>query len=231
MNNCLNAYRNEDSGIKDAVNTLSANLKFSVLDKSLGTLVVTGSVHAEGKSTIALWLAMAMAESGQRTLIVDTDLRNPAIGKYLSLNARSGFLRLLFQETDWSGAAQPTSVENLWFLGTEHPVAAPIDILSSERFAAMVEGLKKEFDIIVFDTPPLSCFVDAAILSAKADATLFVVSRNKVRKNDARDALDQLKRAKANVVGAVVNFCEPKNSKYYGYYRNAKIKAGGNKSG
>lgn len=221
MKNCTNVYLKEGPAVREAVKTLAANLSFSFIDKTLKTLVVTSSIKKEGKSTIALWTAIAMAESGKRTLIVNTDLRNPTLGKYLHLDTPLGLLGLLSGEATLPDVLQETGIENLWYLGTERSIAMPVEILGSERFAELVEGMKREFDFIVLDTPPVGEFVDAAILSANADATLLVVSRNRVHKSEAEDALEQLKKANAYVAGTAVNLCEGRdNHYYYGYYQN-----------
>ena len=226
MSKILDQYVNSPA-TREAVKTLAANLQFVSLDKPLKNIVITSAIPNEGKTSIAHWLALALAESGKRILLLDADLRKPSKGKHFQCAMHSGLNTLLAQESpniyDIEAALTSTQRENLFFLGAEYTNALPVEALQSKRFDSIYDALCQIFDSIIIDTPPVGQFVDAAVLGAKMDACLLVVSNNKVRRDVAAQALEQLRKANANVVGAVLNFSENMRSEYYynHYYSKA----------
>ena len=125
---------------------------------------------------------------------------------------------VLSGQVELDDAVVRTSTRNVWFLDSEPHIPNPVDILGSKRFRSFIERLKDEYDYVVLDTPPLSAFIDAAVLGSIADGTLLVVRRNFVRREEVLSSYEQLKKAEANVLGTVLNFCEDKKSEYYYEY-------------
>ena len=206
--------------LKNPCMTLYANLRFANLDNPYKTIAVTSAGVNEGKTTIATNLASAIAISGRKTLIVDTDMRHRCIYKMLDKKNNLGLYSLLINEYPIKEVLQPTFIDHLYFLDTESNIPSPPDVLSTRRFANLVKTLRQQFDYIIFDTPPLSTFVDASIISNIADATILTVRQGKTKHDAVKNALDQLSTAKANVIGSVLTFTKDSQSEYYYAYYN-----------
>lgn len=214
--------------LQNSIKTLATNIRFASVDNPVGTLMITSSVPNEGKSTIAIALAQSMASNGQRVLLVECDMRRRTLAGALGLHARSGIYSVLSGQVTLSDAVVGTSTRTLHFLDCEPHIPNPVDTLSSRRFKQFVEQARSEYSFVIFDTPPLSAFVDAAVLSTVVDATLLVVRQNFVRRDDLLSSYEQLQKAGANVIGAVMNYCEnEKSDYYYSYYtKDGKKKRG-----
>ena len=111
-----------------------------------------------------------------------------------------------------------TSQKNLYFLDSEPHIPNPADIIASKRFRRLVEALRETFQYVIFDTPPVGTFVDAAEVGHLSDGVLFVVRENFAKRAEVQAAFDQLRRAEVNVIGAVMNYCEAETSEYYYSY-------------
>ena len=214
--------------VQNAARTMMANIMFSSVDEHIRTIVVTSSVPTEGKSTCSIELAEAFASSGKRTLLIDCDLRRRSLSQIMGIRARYGLYAVLSGQTALSIATVQTSVENLEFLDAEPHTANPQAILSSKRFERFIDSIKKSYDIVIFDTPPIGAFVDAAIVSALADGTVMVVREGLTKREEMVATYNQLKTAGANVLGVCLNGCQTKGSEYYDYYTS---KDKGNKKG
>ncbi|WP_455136835.1 CpsD/CapB family tyrosine-protein kinase [Thermophilibacter sp.] len=212
--------------LQNSIKTLATNIRFASVDDPVTSLVVTSSVPNEGKSTIAVELACAMAGGGQRVLLVECDMRRRTIANMLGLHARSGLYAVLSGQAELADAVVETGTRGLQFLDCEPHIPNPVDVLSSKRFHRFAHDLRGTYGFVIFDTPPLSAFVDAAVLSSVADATLLVVRQNFVRRDELAAAYAQLQKAEANVIGAVMNYCESEKSDYY-YSYYAKGEKGG----
>lgn len=204
--------------IQNAVKTLATNIRFASVDNPVRSIVVTSSIPNEGKTTIATNLAQALASGGKAVLIVECDMRRRSLATALGAHARNGIYAVLSGQVELDDAVVRTSTRNVWFLDSEPHIPNPVDILGSKRFHSFIERLKDEYDYVVLDTPPLSAFIDAAVIGSIADGTLLVVRRNFVRREEVLSAYEQLKKAEANVLGTVLNYCEDKKSEYYYEY-------------
>ncbi len=205
---------------QNAVKTLVANLRFASVDNPIRSVTVTSSVPNEGKSTIALALARSLATGGSSVLLIDGDMRRRSLGAMMQLHTRNGIYAVLSGKVALNQAVVPTDTGGLYFLDCEPHIPNPVDVFSSQRFKALLDELYDAYDYVVVDTPPLSTFVDAAVVGSLADATLLVVRQDYTRRDDVLGAYDQLQKAGANVVGTVLNFCESeKDEYYYSYYR------------
>lgn len=204
--------------IQNAVKTLATNIRFASVDNPVHSIVVTSSIPNEGKTTITTNLAQALASGGKTVLIVECDMRRRSLATALGTHARNGIYAVLSGQVDLDDAVVRASTRNVWFLDSEPHIPNPVDILGSKRFHSFIERLKDEYDYVVLDTPPLSAFIDAAVIGSIADGTLLVVRRNFVRREEVLSAYEQLKKAEANVLGTVLNYCEDKKSEYYYEY-------------
>ncbi len=206
--------------MQNAAKTLLANIRFASVDSPIASLVVTSSIPNEGKSTVAVNLAEAIATSGKSVLLVECDFRNRTLASMLNVRAQGGIYAVLSEEMPLEQAVAPTTVPNMYLLDVEPHIPNPADVLSSKRFRRMVDALEERYDYVIYDTPPVGTFVDAAILSTLADGTVLVVRENFTKRDAILEAHDQLRKAGANVIGVVMNYCETTaNEYYYAYYR------------
>ena len=214
--------------LQNAVKTLVANIRFASVDSPVKTLVVTSSIPNEGKSTISIELARALAAGGKDVLIVEGDLRRRTLAGVLGAHPRNGIYSVLSGQAALDEAVVAVGGKSsLWFLDAEPHIPNPVDIFSSRRFHRFVDSLRRTYDYVIFDTPPLSTFVDAAVLGSVADGTLLVVREDFVKREDLISSYDQLRKAEANVIGAVLNYCDTKRGDYYySYYDQGSAQAG-----
>lgn len=212
--------------LQNAVKTLAANIRFASVDKPVRSIVVTSSVPNEGKSFVAVELARALAEGGRSVLLVECDMRRRTLAATMGVHARHGIYAVLAGQVTLDDAVVSASARGLWFLDCEPHIPSPVDILSSRRFSNFVSQATESFDYVIFDTPPLSAFVDASVISTVVDGTLLVVRENFVKREELVAAYEQLQKANAHVIGAVMNFCDTEKSEYYySYYAKGEKKA------
>lgn len=144
----------------------------------------------------------------------------------VGVHARHGIYSVLSGTVPIEEAMVETAQRGLFFLDCEPHIPNPVDILSSRRFRTFVDGLRMSFSHVVFDTPPLSAFVDASVVGAVADGVVLVVREDFVRRDDLVSAYAQLEKAQAHVIGAVMNFCDTERSEYYyDYYASGRTSA------
>lgn len=209
---------NPKSVVSEQFRTIRTNVQFSMVDEDLRTLVVTSAAPNAGKSTIAANLASTFASKEKRVLLVDTDLRKPTVHKLFKLRNTVGVTSLLANpEVVLQEAAVPTAVEGLFVLPSGPIPPNPSELLGSKRMDALLEEMKKHFDLIIFDTPPLIAVTDAQVLARKVDGTLFVIRSGVTRKEEMIKAKELLELVGAKVLGAVYNQVENSGDGYYYY--------------
>lgn len=206
--------------LQNAVKTLVANIRFASVDNPVHVIGVSSSIPNEGKSSISYALAQALAAGGQEVLLVDCDLRRRSLMNMIGTHAQAGIYSVLSGQTELNDAAVETSTPGVYLLDCEPHIPNPVDILASRRFKSLVAQMREEFGYVVIDTPPLSAFVDGAVISQNVDGMLLVVRRNFTKRDEILGAYEQLKKAGANVLGTVLNFCEDEKSEYYYSYYN-----------
>jgi non-specific protein-tyrosine kinase len=206
------------SPIAEAFRSLRTNLDFAAVDRPLRTILITGPGANCGKTTVAIDLAIIMAQSGRKTLLLDADLRRPTLHRFLGLANRAGLSDIFLEQASLEKAAQPSGeVEKLTVLTSGPLPANPAELLSSRRMDEILAEARDEADVVVIDSPPL-LVVDGVILSAKVDAVLLVVRAGQTATGAARAAVEQLQRANARIVGIVFNGVPKKDTGYYGGY-------------
>ncbi|MDO5328816.1 MAG: CpsD/CapB family tyrosine-protein kinase [Coriobacteriia bacterium] len=206
--------------LKNSFNTLLANIRFASIDKPIKSIVVTSVGMDEGKSTVSSNLALAIANSGKSCLLIEGDMRKRSLAKMLQVHTKFGMYSLLTGRCKPNQAITETQFQNLYFLDCEPSIPNPSDILSTKRFASLLDFVYDKYDHIIIDTPPLVSFVDGALIGTLADATLLAVREGKAKKAAVRDSIEQLKQAKANILGTVLTFSTDTTESYfyYAYY-------------
>jgi len=202
------------------------NLRTSILFSSGSpapkTVLVTSAVAGEGKSTTAANLAVVMAQSGLKTVLVDADLRRPTLQKYFPRDPERGLLRLLSDGIRVEEAVQPSGVENLSLLLCNSVHQAPSELLGSERAREAFGLLGSSYDVVVIDSPVILSVPDALILASRAAAVILVHRPGASDRDMVRHAREKLDEVKANVLGLVLNNVDIESSRYlypeYAYY-------------
>lgn len=219
----------KEYAFQEGFRRLHSNIQFSSLDKPPKTVAVTSATPSEGKTTVCLGLAMASAEAGRKTLLMDADCRRPMLAARLQLRPRRNWMNVLYENCPLEEVVAPTKMQNLYFADTEPQTTHLSEIFNSRRFAAMMAALKEQFDVVIIDTPPLGLFIDAALLARIADGTVLVVRSGLVDIKRGEGVAEQLKKANANILGVVLNG-EPTRGKReeYDYY---EAEEGGKKPG
>jgi capsular exopolysaccharide synthesis family protein len=194
---------NPRSPASEAYRALRTNLIFSSINEPLQTLVVTSPAPEEGKSTALANLAVTLAQSGKRTIVVDCDLRRPAQHTIWGIEQQPGLTSMMLEDMDTPPLAD-VGVENLRVLPSGPLPPNPADLLGSPRMDAIVERVKKDADFILFDAPPVIAVTDATLLAAKLDGVLLVIRAGRTRREHAEQAGDLLRRVNVRIVGAVL---------------------------
>lgn len=211
----LIALRDPRSAAAEAYRALRTNIQFSSLDKPLRTLLATSTAPDEGKTTTIANLAVTMAQSEQRVILVDCDLRRPSLHTTFGLPNTAGLTSLMLEETDRI-PVQKTEVPGLLVLTSGPLPPRPADILGSKRMEAVIAQLRQQADIVLFDTPPVNAVTDAAVLATKVDGVLLVLRAGSTKRDRAREARRLLDKVNANIVGAVLTDVKGEDS--YTYY-------------
>ncbi len=222
---CLPTVDKPRSPAAEAFRSLRTNLEFARVDAPLRCLLVTSSTPNEGKSTIAANLAVAFAQAGHRTLLIDADLRKPAVHRIFQLSNSQGITTLLrSNDVNESVIIQRTGIDNLSVLTTGPLPPNPADLLRSKRFQDLLTKLDQTADVVILDGPPLSGLADAAILSKMVDGTLLIVRGSKTRRGALGHTREVLARVDASVLGVVINRAkEPASAYYYQYYAASTV--------
>ncbi len=197
----LQAYHEPKSPLAEAIRSLRTSLRFSTREGAPKSTFITSSAAGEGKSSIAVNLATAYAQAGNKVLIIDTDLRNPSLHKLFRLENYQGLTNYLAGGGMSSDISQPTMIKNLYTI-TSGPIPPdPVELLSGKRMGTLLSNSSADFDYIVIDGPPVLGLADALVVSGLCDATILVVEAGKTRKVTLMKTLKRLGRAHSNIVG------------------------------
>lgn len=218
-NKQLIVHEQVKSPIAEAYRTLRTNLQFSGVSGCLKSLMFTSTGPGEGKSTTAANTAVALAQTNQRVILVDCDLRKPTQHKIFGLRPK-GLTNILSENISWESQLQPTMVNNLRLLAAGPIPPNPSELLGSPQMFQLLEELKKETDYLVVDAPPVMAVTDAGVLASKVDGILLVISSRMVRPELAQRAKELLLRANGKILGVVLNRVELNKDEvqYYHYY-------------
>lgn len=198
-------------------------LRTSLLLSSLGSppkvILVTSAMPQEGKTTTSINTAVVLAQKGVRVLLIDADLRRPGIHKALGMGPRSGLSNVLTGSADIQNAiTRSPIVPSLSILPAGTPPPNPAELLASANTRDLIDGLRRDFDHIVIDTPPTLSVTDAVVLSTRADAVVLVIRSGKTTKQALRRARELLFRVNARVTGVLLNAVDLNSPDYYYYY-------------
>ena len=207
------------SSASEAFRSLRSAVKFAGADGPLKTLLITSPGPNEGKTLVAANLAMAFAQAGSRVILLDCDLRHPALHRYFGVQREKGLTNYLVGEASLDEIVKGTGVSNLWLVPAGTLPPNPPELLESEAMRRTLEALSGRADIVIVDSPPLLGVADATILSSICDGTLLIAEAGSTRREAISLAKKAIDAAHGRVIGAVLNKVGPRRGGYYYYYR------------
>ncbi|MCU0711473.1 MAG: polysaccharide biosynthesis tyrosine autokinase [Pirellula sp.] len=208
------------SSVSEAFRGIRTALFFNNQQGNLKVIQVTSPIPGDGKSTIAANVAVSIAQSGRKVCLVDCDLRRPRVSKIFGVGSDVGLVQVISDKSKLDEAVQPSSVENLFVLSCGRRPANPAELLSSERFQAIISELRTKFDYVILDTPPVLVVSDPATVAPIADGVILTVRLRRNLKPIAIRASQMLHAMNANMIGVVVNGVGVGANGYgYGGYR------------
>ena len=207
------------SAISEAYRMLRTSIQFAAVDGQVKSIMVTSSGSGEGKSTTAANLAIVMAQTGQRVILVDADLRRPVQHRLFELpNSKGLTMALLDLNAPPKEHLQATSVPGLQIMTSGAIPPNPAELLGSQRQADLLADLEKEADLIILDSPPVLTVADALVLAPRVSGVLLVVEVGSTRRGAVQKAVDTLLHADARVLGVALNRLTLRRSAYYYHY-------------
>lgn len=232
------------SVLAESFRSFRMNVQFSALEQDIKSIVMTSAVAEEGKTTMIANLAIAMAEGGLKTLLVETDLRKPTIYRMFGLEPTPGVTDYLLSNHDLSEIVRTVTdimmgkmnmdriiltpgIDNLHIITCGTIPLNPAELMQSKKFKGLLAEVREQYDVILMDAPPLVSAADALILAMAADGVLLTYRAGKVARGILKRVKSQLEQIKANIIGVVLNgvkaemssdFAELKKYKYYAYY-------------
>jgi capsular exopolysaccharide synthesis family protein len=219
------------SAAAEAYRLVRTNIQFIDVDHPPRTILVTSPQAEEGKSTTASNLALAFAEGGKKTTLVDGDLRRPSLQRLFDDGPRDGLTNLLLGE-GLNGHARPSPAHPNLVIITSGPIPPnSADLLNSDRMRETLQELQEHSDIVIFDSPPLLPIADATILSALTDGVVLVVDPQRTHRRDIRKAREAIEAVGGRVLGVVINrvrtgtaLSYPYTDYYYSYGADKRTK-------
>ncbi len=219
---CLGVVPKHDAAnegvITEAYRTLRASLLFNREREHGNVILVTSSIPQEGKSTTAVNLARAFAESGDPTLVVDFDLRRSSVHTHLRLYREPGLTDYCSKDLRFDIICQSTRQENLSAVTSGKLPPNPPALIGSLAVKRFLEACRERYTWIIVDAPPVVSVTDPLLLAKLADMVLMVVRANQVDRKLARRSLTALRRTEARIAGVVLNGVDPKQDSYHYYY-------------
>ena len=205
-----------DYFIEEAYKVLRTNLQFCGQD--IKTILITSCNENEGKTVVSLHLAKSLAELGKRVLVIDADMRKSVMaGRNAGVRGHSGLSEVLTGMSKLNECICATQYERMHILVAGKYPPNPVELLSGRYFSALLGEMRKIYDYVIVDTPPLGRVIDAAVVAPYCDGTILVIGGSNVRYRQAQEVVDQLKKSGSKILGVVRNSASQKSgTKYYG---------------
>lgn len=181
------------------------HLLSSVVDRKIKTLLFSSSTEGEGNSTVLSNFAITLASDGDKVILIDANLRNPALHDLFSLDKKGGLTELLLEDNSLKDVIKQTRLKNLSVITSGIPHTNPFSIYKSQLLDSIIEQLKTHYDWVLFDSPPITTYNDSTSLAGKVDGVLMVVQAEKTRWEVAQSAKERIENGKAKILGVVLN--------------------------
>lgn len=208
---------NMDFHGKEAYKTLRTNIEFAGEDVKV--ISVTSCMPNEGKSSVTMNLALSLVEAGKSVLFVDADMRKSTLaGRYKIKNAKRGLSHYLSGQCSMDEVISITNVEKFHMVVSGPLPPNPSELLQSKRFKGFIEEMRKVYDYIVVDCPPIGSVVDGLIVGRISDGVAIVIASGAISYKFAQKIKKQLENAECRILGVVLNKVDLKGRGYYGKY-------------
>ena len=216
----LYVHRNPGSRVAECCRSLRTNIMFSAADRVLKTLVVSSANPREGKTTTVIYLGTTMAQSGQRVLLIDTDMRRPRLHASTGVSRKTGLTNLIVGDHSIDDVIKTTEIPNLFVLPCGPLPPNPAELLMTQRFQTVLAELGERFDRIILDSPPLQVVTDAVVLSKHTDGVILVAKAGKTLREELRRSAKHVRNVNGKIFGTILNAIEPdkRSGYYYSYY-------------
>lgn len=207
--------------VSEAFRSLRTNIQYASVDKPIRSLLVTSAAPSDGKTTIISNLAVVMAQGGRRVTLVDADLHRPRIHRVFESDNSSGLSGIFVQpKVQLNGWVQATNLPGLQLVSSGALPPNPSELLGSNKMREILDALLADNDIVLLDTPPVLSVTDSSVLAPLVDAVLLVIRPGATHSGALKQAIEQLHRVNANLIGFVINGIGLHNSSYSYYYRD-----------
>lgn len=210
--------KNTNFAIQEAYKRLRTNIRFCIRDQKCKKFCLTSGQAGEGKSITLLNLAISIAQTGKKVLLIDADLRRPAVARLLVEKASPGLSEVLVGEIKADDAIRPEVYPNLDILFSGEIPPNPSEILSGEMMQKLIESSAEKYDYILVDTPPVNVVTDACVIANLLDGVMLLAWQNRSKKDSIRQAVNNLQLTGANILGYILNGVVSDDNKYYGSY-------------
>ena len=207
---------NQGTILGEAYNSLATTIKHSKGNFNNKSILITSSIVGEGSTTTASSLAVSLATSNKRVILLEGDLRKPSLHNVFEVKNDIGLSDVILKKINLDNAVKKIN-DNLDLLTAGELVLNPIEIIDSKDMNLLLEDLKSKYDYIVIDTPPLQAVTDAQILSTKVDLTILVVRAEEVKKDTVKESIALINRVDRNIMGIVFNAGDTIRNKYHKY--------------
>lgn len=209
--------------MREAYKTLRTNVNFALADaEGSKVILVTSAMQSEGKSLTALNLAISLAQTEAKVLLIDCDLRRPKMSRLLGISSNVGLSNLLMDPQKLNGIVLKHERLGISVILSGDIPPNPSELLASVRMQNLVTALRSKYDYIIIDSPPVDMVIDSVVLAPLSDGVLFVVRAEQSERGAVIHAMEQLEYAKAKVIGFVFNGMNSESGSGYGKYRYKK---------
>lgn len=210
---------NPTSPIAEAYRKIATNIEFSNIDNEIKTIMITSAKQDEGKTTTICNLVMVMTELKKKILLIDLDLRKPAVHKTFKISNKQGLTDILINKDDYKSYLHNV-YQGLDILTTGMIPANLTEIINSKALKELIKEMSKSYDYIFIDAPPVMLVSDPITISTYTDAVILAIEHGKTEKELAKKAVESLKQVNANIIGAVLNNIPVSKQSNYYYYRS-----------
>lgn len=214
----LYVFQHPTSRAAECCRSIRTNILFSAADRPMKTITVSSPRPREGKTTTTIYMGTTMAQSGQKVLLVDTDLRRPRLHKSLGVSKQRGLTNLILGDASIDDVIKSTDIPNLYVLPCGPQPPNPAELLLTKRFQQVLAELEERFERILLDSPPVLAVTDAVVLSRLSSGVMMVAEAGKTQLDDVAAAARQFKDVDATILGVILNDMDLSDRRYGGYY-------------
>jgi capsular exopolysaccharide synthesis family protein len=216
----LYVFHNPKSRPAECCRSIRTNILFSSADRPMKKITISSPQPREGKTTSTIYLGTTMAQSGQKVLLIDSDMRRPRLHKALGVSRTIGLTTVILGEATLDDVIKTTDIPNLYVLPCGPQPPNPAELLLTNRFKELLGELEQRFDRILLDSPPLLAVTDGVVLARLSDGVVLVTHAGKTLTEDGRQCARLLRDVDATILGVILNDLDVTDRRYgYGYYR------------